>query len=277
MTAKILDGKIVREKIASRLARDTRRLKGKPRLAIIQVGRRPESDAYIRQKKLFSERIDAKVTHKRYPGKISEKKIISEIQKLNKNSGINGIIVQLPLPARLNASRIIEIIDPRKDVDGMTAVNMRKLLAGENDGFVPATTKGILSLLDYYEIPVVGKKVVIVGRSLLVGRPTELAFLNRNATVTVCHRRTKNLAEETKRTDILIVAAGKPGLIGRKHVSPGQTVIDVGINRVGGKILGDVQFAAVKKIVRALTPVPGGVGPITVGALFENLLSASRG
>lgn len=275
--AKILDGKIVRDIIARKLARGISRLKNKPQLAIIQVGNCHQSSAYIRQKKLFGQRIGVLVLHKQYPEKVAEKKLIAEILKLNKNKTVHGIIVQLPLPSRIDKERILEAIDPRKDIDGMTAKNLKSLWIGNGSGLIPATTKGILALLDYYKISVSGKKVVVVGRSLLVGKPTAMALSNQNATVTICHSRTKNLEDVTKDANILIVAAGKVNLITKKHISAGQVIIDVGINMLSDKKLtGDVDFENVKKIVGVITPVPGGVGPMTVASLFENLLLAYR-
>jgi methylenetetrahydrofolate dehydrogenase (NADP+)/methenyltetrahydrofolate cyclohydrolase len=163
-------------------------------------------------------------------------------------------------------------------VDGLNSKNLRSLLDGQsnNIGFIPATTKGILSLLDFYQIAIEGKKVVIIGRSLLVGRPTALAFLNKNATVTICHTKTKNLRSEVKNADIVIVAIGKPHFIKKGFVKKGQVIVDVGITKVGNNILGDVDFKPVSKIVRAITPVPGGVGPMTVVSLFDNLLTAYK-
>ena len=274
--ARILNGKIVRDIISRKLARVIARLKRKPKLVIIQVGNRRQSSAYIRQKKLFGERIGALVLHKQYSERVAEKKLIAEILKWNIDKSIHGIIVQLPLPLRISKNRVLEAIDPWKDVDGMTAKNLKGLWAGDRNSLMPATTKGILALFDYYKIPVMGKKVVVVGRSLLVGKPVAMAFTNRHATVaTVCHSRTKNLEEVTKKADILVVAVGKIKLITKKHVSAGQVIIDVGINMTSDKKLtGDVDFENVKKIVRAITPVPGGIGPMTVACLFENLLLA---
>lgn len=273
--AKILDGKIVRDFIASKLALEIAVMKTKPQLAIIQVGTHGESNVYIRHKKLFGHMIGALVLHKQYPEAITEKKLIAEILKFNKDKSIHGVIVQLPLPSRINKERVFGSIDSKKDIDGMTAENLKKLWAGDEDGFIPATTKGILALLDYYKISVGGKKIAVIGRSLLVGKPTAIALSNLGATVTICHSKTKNLEEVTKKADILVVATGKINLITKRHVSAGQVVIDVGINTTpAGKLVGDVDFENVKKIVRAITPVPGGVGPMTVVSLFENLLLA---
>ncbi|MBX4181742.1 bifunctional 5,10-methylenetetrahydrofolate dehydrogenase/5,10-methenyltetrahydrofolate cyclohydrolase, partial [Candidatus Parcubacteria bacterium] len=176
-----------------------------------------------------------------------------------------GIIVQLPLPEHVDKDAVIEAINPTKDVDGLTSKTL----------FTPATAKGILTLLDYYKVKIKGKKVVMVGKSQLVGLPITLSLLNRHATVTVCHKQTRNLSQETRQADILIVATGVPGLITPKHVSKGQVVIDVGITVLRNKkVVGDVDFENVSKIVQAITPVPGGVGPMTVYSLFENLLKA---
>ncbi len=271
---KILDGRKVQNIIAARLAVRISKFKKIPTLVIIQAGDREDSNVYIRQKKLFGEKIGVSIVQKKFPDKVSEKAIISVIEKYNKDKNIDGIIVQLPLPKHLNRWAISGAINPEKDVDGLTAKNVAGLLAGEKNCFVPATTRGIFELLEHYKISATGKRVAVVGRSVLVGKPTAMALINRGATVTVCHSKTRNLNEETKRAEILIVAAGKPGLISKKHVSRGQIVIDVGINRLKGKLVGDVDFAGVKKIVRAITPVPGGIGPLTVASLFSNLLDA---
>ena len=184
-------------------------------------------------------------------------------------------MVQLPVPQKINIEKVLEVIDPRKDVDGLTAVNTKHLF-DNHPAFIPATARGIVTLLDTSKIKMAGAKVVIVGQSVLVGRPTMLALLNRGATVTICHKDTRNLEKETRQADILITAVGKPKLITAKHVSKNQVVIDIGITVVkNGKISGDVDFENVQKIVKAITPVPGGVGPMTVASLFQNLLEAS--
>ncbi|MFA6078022.1 MAG: bifunctional 5,10-methylenetetrahydrofolate dehydrogenase/5,10-methenyltetrahydrofolate cyclohydrolase [Candidatus Paceibacterota bacterium] len=269
---KILDGKIVRDEIVDFLSREVKRFKTKPQLVIIQIGSRADSDSYIKQKKIFGERIGAKVTHLKFKENITEKKLLSVVLKCNIDKKVSGIIVQLPLPKQLNSFNIIESISPKKDVDGLTSVNLKKLITNDESGFLPATPKGIVSLFEYYKVSIRGKKIVVVGRSPWLGKPLALLLINNGATVTVCHSGTKNLATETKNTEILIVATGKPKLIGKKHVSSGQVVIDVGINKVDGKLVGDVDFEAVKNIVKAITPVPGGVGPLTVASLFQNLV-----
>jgi len=283
---KILDGKIIRDKIQRELAEAVSKLSTKPKLVIIQVGNNPDSSAYVNQKKIFGEKIGVAVELCKFDDSISEEAIAEKIEELNSDKGTNGIIVQLPLPTHLGASKLISNIDPNKDVDGLTPTNVKKLLEKDSRGFVPATAKGVLALLDYYEIPLAGKRIIVIGRSVLVGKPIALSLLARDATVTVCHRQTKNLSEETKRADIIIVAAGCPGLISTEYVSSGQTIIDVGINLISGKkfneeiggkkFVGDVDFETAKDIVEAISTVPGGVGPMTVASLFENLLKAIK-
>jgi len=246
-----------------------------PKLAIVQVGDLPVSKAYINQKKLFAERIGAKVLHKIHPDKVSETELIEEIKKLNKNKSVHGIIVQLPIPDELDKQKIIDTIDPIKDVDGLTATNIKRLWTNDERTVLPATALGVISLLQHYDIEIEGKKAVVVGRSTLVGKPIALALLRENATVTICHRLTKNLEEETRRADILVAAAGSEHLITKDHVKAGQVIIDVGINFTKEEhMVGDVDFEAVKDIVAAISPVPGGVGPMTVSSLFHNLVEA---
>lgn len=302
MTAVILDGKKLSSELVSKLAEEISALKKagpngekgiQPKLVIIQVGDHPESNTYIKNKKLFGEKIGAIVSHEKFPETVSQKDVLSVISEHNADSVVHGIIVQLPLPTSFNESEIIEAIDPSKDVDGMTSKNVKALYEGAKNsngslvGFVPATTKGIILLLEQYNINPVGKKVVIVGHSELVGKPTALAMLNLGATVTVCHSQTQNLAEETRQADILIVAVGRPNLITKEFVKTGQVVVDIGITvvEVPGaaagepakkKIRGDVDFENVKEIVSMITPVPGGVGPMTIVSLFENLLEAGK-
>jgi methylenetetrahydrofolate dehydrogenase (NADP+) / methenyltetrahydrofolate cyclohydrolase len=299
----LLDGKKLRDLAVDRLKSEIAEAVSEnavtaPKLAIIQIGDLAESNSYINQKKLFAEKIGAKVLHKIHPEKISEEELIAEIQKLNKDKKFHGIIVQIPIPAGLDKQKIIDAIDPAKDVDGLTAINVKRLCANDEQAIVPATVLGVISLLEHYEIPMDGKKVTVVGRSMLVGKPLALAFLNENATVTVCHRHTKNLKEQTRQADILVVAAGHVGLITKDHVKEGQVVVDIGINFVDGskaqekistliqpthkpedeipkrRMVGDVDFEAVKNIVSAISPVPGGAGPMTVASLFHNLVEA---
>lgn len=259
--AKVLDGKKLSNHLAKRLTKKVSYLKVKPKLVIIQVGDLERSNSYIRRKVNFAKLIGAKVLHKKYPNSISEHKLISDIQKFNKDKSVHGIIAQLPLPKRLDADHILGYIDTHKDVDTRP---------------LPATTRGILTLLKHYKIGVKNKKIVVVGASKLVGQPIALAMSARGATVTICHSKTKKIKEETKKADILIVATGKPKLIKNSYVSKGQVIIDVGITVESGKVVGDVDYKNVSKIVRAITPVPGGVGPMTVVSLFQNLLDVYK-
>lgn len=279
----ILNGKTLRDSIATRLTATIAKLENKPTLVIVQVGDKAESNTYIKQKKLFGEKIGAKVVHAQFPETVTQHTLTQEIERLNQDQTITGIIVQLPLPAHLHAQPIIDAITPAKDVDGLTAINTKKLMYGEK-GIVPATTRGIITLLKENNITIVGKKVVIIGRSNLVGKPTALAMLNENATVTICHKHTQNIQAQAKNADILIVAAGSPKLVTADYTNAQQVLIDVGItseqhtNEKGEsvkKIIGDVDFDAVHDKVAAITPVPGGVGPMTVVSLFENLVEAA--
>jgi methylenetetrahydrofolate dehydrogenase (NADP+)/methenyltetrahydrofolate cyclohydrolase len=274
--ADILDGKIPREEIRSQLAGFVTNAQDKPTLAIIQVGDRPDSTAYIEQKKKFADSIGAKVIHKRFPNEVGQEELVSAIQTFNADKDIHGILIQIPLPPHLDKETLIDTVNPGKDVDGLTSANFKRLFE-ENmkAGFIPATAKGVVALLDFYKIEISKKKVVVVGRSSLVGKPTALALLNRDATVTIAHKETQNLAELTKTADILIVAIGDPEFITKDYVKEGQTVIDVGINPDGtGRVVGDVKRSDIESIVGAISPVPGGVGPMTVASLFQNLIEA---
>jgi methylenetetrahydrofolate dehydrogenase (NADP+)/methenyltetrahydrofolate cyclohydrolase len=285
--AKILEGKSARDEIALRLKAEVSGFSMKPTLSIIQIGDTKESGVYIRQKKLFADKIGVDVSHLQFSTDISKDDLINEIEKLNNDSLVHGIIVQLPIPKNLNEQEIIETINPLKDVDGLTSINCKLLESNSGTGLIPATARGIESLLDYYHIDPSGKNIVVVGRSKLVGKPTAQVLQNRKAKVTVAHSQTENIKEVTKQADILVVAIGKPKFIDSSYVREGQVVIDVGINVDNSKLLdeqndvekkntfcGDVDFENVKDIVFAISPVPGGVGLMTVASLFENLVEA---
>ncbi|MEX1027826.1 MAG: bifunctional 5,10-methylenetetrahydrofolate dehydrogenase/5,10-methenyltetrahydrofolate cyclohydrolase [Candidatus Paceibacterota bacterium] len=279
-----LDGRVIRDARTQELAKRVASLSTVPALMIIQVGDRADSTAYIEQKKKLGTQIGIEVTVRRFPVDVSEQELLAALGEENRREEVSGIIVQLPLPEHLSVFRVIEGIDPARDVDGLTAVNVKKLQAGDTSGLVPATAKGIGSLLEAYNISVAGAKVTVVGRSMLVGKPTAQLLLARDATVTVAHSRTGDLAAATREADILIVATGAPGLIGAEHVRAGQVVVDVGINLMTGEqfeeeipgktFVGDVAFEEVEGIVAAISPVPGGVGPMTVLSLFENCVEA---
>ena len=275
---KILDGKIVRNKIMADLKKKVGDFKLVPNLAIIMIGDNPDSEIYVKRKIDFAKKIGVNAFVVNFPkGIITQEILLAGIDTLNKDESINGIIVQAPLPAPLNWAAAVEKILPEKDVDGVCSVNVKKLLENDESGLVPATAKGVLSLLKYYQIPINGKKVVVMGRSALVGQPIANVMINNGATVTVCHTKTVNPEKETREADILIVAIGHPELVGADYVRKGQVVIDVGISSVVNKdgtrkIYGDVDFDSVENIVSAISPVPGGVGPLTVASLFQNLV-----
>lgn len=290
MTALILDGKKIRDEAIPALVAEVKEItasRGRvPTLAIIQVGERDDSNSYIKGKKSFADKIGATVKHIQVPENTSQSDLIDQVKKLNEDVSVDGIIVQLPLPLSIDSDNVIDTILPTKDVDSLTAFNVKKWLDGNEDVCLPATAAGIRRLLGYYKIDLFGKKVVVVGRSTLVGKPIIAMCLNENATVTVCHSKTKDLPTETKSADIVIVVTGKPGVVSASGVREGQVIIDVGINTVFGeklddeivdkKLVGDVDFDAVLPVVAAITPVPGGVGPMTVLALFENLLHLAK-
>jgi len=272
--SKILDGKKLSVSVALKLARKIKKLTIKPKLVVIQIGDLDESNTYIKNKKAFAEKIGAIAIHKKYPKTAKESRIISDIIKSNRDASVHGIMVQLPAPKHFDIERVLETISPKKDVDGLTSINTKHLF-DNHEVFIPATVKGVVCLLEEYKIKLTGTKIVIVGQSSLVGRPAMLALLNKGATVTMCHKDTKKLEGETRRADILITAVGRPKFITQKHVSKNQIVVDIGVNITKNKkIIGDVNYEQVKKNVKAITPVPGGVGPMTVASLFQNLLKA---
>lgn len=248
----------------------------KPKLVILQIGDNEESNVYIRQKKNFGEKIGVMVEHKKFSIDVKEEELIETITHNNNDNEVSGIIVQLPIPKNLNLSNILNSIDYKKDVDGLGFVQTGMFYGGSKDAIIPATAKGVASLFDYYKIDLKSKHVVVIGRSNLVGRPIAQMSLNRNATVTVCHSKTKNIKDITKIADILIVACGVQGMVDSSYVKEGQVVIDVGIHKTDEGLKGDVVFNDIKDIVSAISPVPGGVGPLTVLSLFQNLLNAQK-
>ena len=286
MAPLLLDGKKVRDEIKSALAREVATFASKPKLAIIQVGANKESNAYITQKKKFGMEIGVSVEHMVLAEGISQISLLTQIRELNDDRGIHGIIVQLPLPSHIDTHRVLEEIDPHKDVDGLHSVNMKWLLEGNSGGFVPATAKGVMTLFAYYKIPLVGVRVAVLGRSILVGKPIAFMLTNLGATVTVCHSQSVAVEKITKASDIVVVAIGKPKAIGKSYFSKDQVIVDVGITSVKGQksdadisarvLVGDVDFDAVSKKAKAITPVPGGVGPMTVVSLFQNVIIAYR-
>ena len=271
---KILDGKEVKLKILEDLKQKLLNLNEKLGLVVIQIGNDPASDVYVRQKKKMAEDLGYNFNHINLDENVNEDEILSIIDKLNNDNMVDGILMQLPIPRRFNVKKIQNAILPYKDVDGLTDVNMGRLVHNE-DSLVPCTPMGIIDLLDYYNIDIEGKNVVIIGRSDLVGKPLASLMINRNATVTLCHSKTINLDFYTKNADILVVAIGKPNFIKRDSVKDGAVIIDVGINRMAnGMLCGDVDFDDVKDKVSYITPVPGGVGQMTVAELALNTYKA---
>lgn len=266
----ILDGKKLRDKIFENLKQRLNNMSEKPTLAVILVGENPASQIYVRNKKKTAENLGINSIVINYPSNISEKILLDKIQELNNDNKITAILVQLPLPKHIDKFKIIDAIAPEKDVDGLTPYNSGKLFSGEEPYVYPCTPKGILLLLDEYNIELEGKHVVVIGRSNLVGKPVAQMLLNRNATVTMCHSHTKNLSDITKTADIVVSAVGK-NIIGEKMLKSDCVVVDVGIFKdVNGKICGDVDFTSASKIAAYISPVPGGVGPMTIASLMLN-------
>jgi len=289
MTAKLINGNEVAQQIREELKQEVAQLKGKhnvvPGLVTILVGENPASVSYVTAKQKTSKELGFYSIQDNQPATIKEEELLKLIDKYNKDSKIHGILVQLPLPKHINETKILYAIDPKKDVDGFHPVNVGKLMIGEAD-YLPCTPAGIQQLLIRSGAKIDGAEVVVVGRSNIVGKPIANILLQKqkgaNATVTVCHTGTKDMAFHTKRADILIVAAGKPKAVTADMVKEGAVVIDVGVNRIGmtpegkAKLCGDVDFDAVKEKASAITPVPGGVGPMTITMLMMNTVKAAK-
>lgn len=272
----LLSGKETQEQLKKQLKNEVAVLDVSKKLVILQVGNNNESNIYINQKKKFGEEVGILVEHKRFEEKIKEADLIGVIEVCNKDKDVGGIIIQLPIPKHLDQSKIFSAVDVEKDVDGLGAAQIGLFYTGNKMATVPATARGVISLLDFYKISLKSKSVVVVGRSNLVGRPVAQMCLNRNATVTICHSYTKNLENITQTADVLIVACGIPNFIGPQHVCKKQVVVDVGIHRTPRGICGDVDFGKVSPVVSAITPVPGGVGPLTVVSLFQNFIDVQK-
>ena len=269
---KIIDGKKISLKLKDELKDKVSKLKVKPKLVVISVGDNPASKVYVRQKEKCANYVGFEYLHLHYDT-ISDNDLIKEINKLNNDKSVSGMIVQLPLPKGMNEKRIVNSIIPDKDVDGLSYINAGKLLNNE-ECLVSCTPAGIMELLKYHKIDLAGKNAVVIGRSILVGKPMMNLLINANATVTLCHSKTVDLEKITKKADILVVAIGKPNFVTRNMVKKGAIVIDVGINRVDDKLIGDVNFDDVYSKVKLITPVPGGVGPMTVIMLMNNVYKA---
>lgn len=279
MTAKIIDGKKVSSSILEKLTSKTQQLKKQfgraPGLATVLVGEDPASQVYVRNKNRRCKEIGFQSFEQNLPKDIPEKELLQLVEDLNQNPEVDGILVQLPLPDHIRSELILEAIHPEKDVDGFHPVNVGGLASGK-DVLCPCTPSGVIEMLDYYEIPIEGKNAVILGRSNIVGKPQAFLLLRRNATVTICHSRTKNLEQVTSSADLLVAAIGRPNYVTANMVKEGAVVIDVGINRVDGKLTGDVDYKPIAAIASFITPVPGGVGPMTIAMLMSNTLKAFK-
>ena len=269
----LLNGKELRKIKLKELKEKVETLNELIGLAVVQVGNDEASNVYIGQKEKLANSLGYYFVHKNFDENITNEELLNEIDKLNKNDQIDGIIVQMPLPKQIDSINAVNRIDENKDVDGLGFINAGKLMHGK-ESLVSCTPKGIIDLLDYYDIPIEGKHVVIVGRSILVGKPLSNLFTNRNATVTLCHSKTIDLQKYTKEADILVAAVGKKHFITENMVKEGAVVIDVGINREDNKLYGDVDFDNVSQKASFITPVPGGVGPMTVYELMDNTYKA---
>lgn len=280
MTAKIIDGREIAQQVRGDLKKEVKALASRgiqPGLAVIVVGDNPASKVYVGQKAKACEEVGVHSEMHRFPEDVSEETVLQKIAQLNANPRIHGMIVQLPLPEHIRIATVLEAIAPTKDVDGFHMYNVGGLVIGDNKIFPPCTPYGVQFLLEYSDIPIEGRNVVVVGASNIVGKPMGLMLLHKEATVSICHVKTRDLGQFTILADILVVAAGKPGLIVPQMVKTGAVVIDVGINRMpNGKLVGDVDFEGVRQKASHITPVPGGVGPMTVTMLIYNTVEAAK-
>ncbi len=279
MTAQVLDGKRLAAQVESDVAVQaavlTKRYGVSPALAAILVGDDPASTLYVKRKAEAFGRAGMRSETFHLPATASEAEVLALIATLNARVDIHGILPQQPMPVQINPRTVFERVDSRKDVDGLGPINMAALLVGR-PRLIPCTPAGIMRLMEHARVDLPGKEAVVVGRSVIVGRPMALLLLHANATVTMCHTRTRELAAHTRRADILVVAAGRPRLINGQMIKPGAVVIDVGVNRVDGKLAGDVDYASASAVAGWITPVPGGVGPMTIAMLLQNTLQAAE-
>ena len=276
--SKIIDGKLVASAIKERVAEEVLRLKAErifPCLAVVLVGDDPASQVYVNSKKKTCEQLGIESRQFILPADAGQDKLLELIRDLNRDEKIHGILVQLPLPKGYNEKEVLETISPYKDVDAFHPVNVGRIMLNDFT-FLPCTPAGIMEMLSYYNIEITGKECVVVGRSNIVGKPMSMLLLHKNGTVTTAHSRTENLTEVCRRADIVVAAVGKPNFITADMIKEGAVVIDVGINRVDGKLVGDIDFGNVKDKCSFITPVPGGVGPMTIAMLMRNTVAAAR-
>ena len=276
--SKILDGKAVSANLRAKVKTQVEELSAQGisvGLAVILVGENPASKIYVANKKKACEEAGIKSFEYTMDESTTEEELIALIKTLNAQENVNGILCQLPLPPHIDEQSVIAAISPEKDVDAFCVSNVGRIMIGDYD-FLPCTPAGIIEILDYYGIEIEGKNCVVIGRSNIVGKPMAMLLLHRNGTVTVCHSKTKNLADITKNADILVSAVGKAGFVTADMVKKGAVVVDVGMNRTDGKLCGDVCFEEVAEIADYITPVPGGVGPMTISVLLKNTLTAAK-
>lgn len=277
MTATLIDGRAVAKALKEEIAQRAQTMIAQgvmPHLAVVLVGEDPASQVYVRNKENGCKKAGIRSTVIRLEQDCTQQALEETVKHLNEDESVDGILVQLPLPRHLDEASVLRLIDPDKDVDGFHAMNSGRLMNGQ-PGFVPCTPLGVMKLLEAYGIDPTGKHAVVIGRSNIVGKPMAMLLLRANATVTVCHSRTQNLAEITRQADILVAAVGRANFVTADMVKPGAAVIDVGINRVDGRIVGDVDFDAVSEVAGHITPVPGGVGQMTIAMLLSNTLDAA--
>lgn len=284
----IMDGKAVAARIRTRVAADVGQLARRgvtPGLAVVLVGDDAASAIYVRAKGKACEEVGMRAETIRMPAHTAQAELLAVVDRLNGDNAVHGILVQMPLPKQIDADAVLRRIDPRKDVDGFHPINVGKMLIGDRDGFVPCTPAGVMVLLREYKVQTAGAECVVIGRSNIVGKPMMALLVQpgTDATVTLCHSRSKRLSDHTRRADIVIAAAGRAGLLTGDMIKPGAVVIDVGINRVddssvpkGYRLVGDVDYASAREVAGLISPVPGGVGPMTIAMLLENTVQAAR-
>ncbi|ADB52006.1 bifunctional methylenetetrahydrofolate dehydrogenase/methenyltetrahydrofolate cyclohydrolase FolD [Conexibacter woesei] len=279
MAATLIDGRAIAQQVRDQVAADVAAFTAEtgvtPGLATLLVGDDPASAVYVANKRRACVAAGIADLHRHLPADVAQEQVVAHLQELNADPQVSGILLQLPVPAQLDATLLTGLIAPDKDVDGLTPISAGRLMQGA-PGLRPCTPSGVIELLDRHDVPLEGAEAVVVGRSDLVGKPLIHLLLQRNATVTVCHSRTRDLAAVCARADVLVAAVGVPKLIGADAVKPGAAVIDVGINRTDDGLVGDVDFDAVREVAGLLTPVPGGVGPMTIALLLSNTLAAAR-
>ena len=276
----IIDGKALSDKILKEIENEHSELQAKvgrkAGLAVIIVGENPASQIYVRNKIRACERVGFHSETIRLDENITEENLLLEIEKLNNDNNIDGILVQLPIPKHINELKVINAISAEKDVDGFHTTNIGKMMIGDETGFLPCTPAGVIQMFEEYNIDLEGKDVLVIGQSNIVGKPMTLLLINKRATVQVCNSKTKNLSEKLQKADVVVAAAGSPKLVKGSDVKEGVVVIDIGINRVDGKICGDVDFEEVSQKASYITPVPGGVGPMTIAMLIKNTFKSYK-